>query len=47
MFVEMSIDSKKRRKALLLHYTGDEVFYIYQILQNTGDEVATMRPRLP
>ena len=38
LFVGMNIDSKKRRKALLLHYSGDEVFDIYQTLQNAGDE---------
>lgn len=34
----MNIDSRKRRKALLLHYSRDEVFDIYQTLKNTGDE---------
>ena len=38
LYVGMNIDSKKRRKALLLHYSGDEVFDIYQTFQNTGDE---------
>ncbi|MCG8094404.1 MAG: DDE-type integrase/transposase/recombinase [Candidatus Thiodiazotropha endolucinida] len=38
LFVGMNIDSRKRRKALLLHYSGDEVFDIYQTLDNTGDE---------
>ena len=34
----MNIDSRKRKKALLLHYAGDEVFEIYGTLDNTGDE---------
>lgn len=38
LFVGMSIESKKRRKALLIHYAGDDVFDIYQTLENTGDE---------
>ncbi|MCG8046729.1 MAG: hypothetical protein N0E48_14005, partial [Candidatus Thiodiazotropha endolucinida] len=38
LFVGMNIDSKKRRKALLLHYAGDDVFDVYQTLPNTGDE---------
>ena len=29
LFVAMNIDSRKRKKALLLHYAGDEVFEIY------------------
>ena len=28
----------KGKKALLLHYAGDEVFEIYGTLDNTGDE---------
>ncbi|XP_052814002.1 uncharacterized protein K02A2.6-like [Mya arenaria] len=36
LFTGLSIDSKKRRKALLLHYAGDEVFEIYETL-NLGD----------
>ena len=34
----MNIDSQKMKKALLLHYAGDEVFEIYGTLDNTGDE---------
>jgi len=32
LFVGMNIDAKKRRKALLLHYAGDEVYDIYETL---------------
>jgi len=32
LFVGLNIDSKKRRKALLLHYAGDEVYDIYETL---------------
>ena len=38
LFVGMNIESRKRRKALLLHYSGDDVFDIYQTLSDTGDE---------
>ncbi len=38
MFVGMSVESKKRRKALLLHYSGDEVFEIHDTLPNTGGD---------
>lgn len=30
LFTGLNIDSKKRRKALLLHYIGDEVLEIYR-----------------
>ena len=30
MFTGLAIDSKKRKKALLLHYAGDDVFDIYE-----------------
>ena len=36
LFTGLTIESKKRRKALLLHYAGDEVFEIYETL-NLGD----------
>ena len=35
---EWTLTVKKQCKALLLHYSGDEVFDIYQTFQNTGDE---------
>ena len=38
LFVAMTIDSCKRKKALLLHIAGDEVFEIYDMLDNTGDK---------
>ena len=38
LFVGMNIDKNKRKKALLLHYSGDEVFEIYETL-NLGDKV--------
>ncbi len=37
MFVGMSVESKKRKKALRLHYAGDEVF-IHDTLPDTGGE---------
>ncbi|MES9884606.1 MAG: hypothetical protein ABW185_27490, partial [Sedimenticola sp.] len=38
MFIGMAIDNKKRKKALLLHYAGDEVFEIHDTLPDTGDD---------
>ncbi len=38
MFIGMAIDNKKRKKALLLHYAGDEVFEIHDTLADTGDD---------
>lgn len=38
LFVAMNVDSNKRKKALLLHYAGDEVFEIHQTLPDTGNE---------
>ena len=34
----MSIYAKKRKKALLLHYAGNEVFKIYETLNLAADE---------
>ena len=44
LFVGMNIDSKKRKKALLLHYAGDEVFDIYETLE-LGEIPTTTRRR--
>ncbi|XP_066941051.1 uncharacterized protein [Macrobrachium rosenbergii] len=38
LFVACTIDSRKRKKALLLHYAGDEVFEIYETLGLIGDD---------
>ena len=38
LFVGPNIDSKKRRKALLLHYAGEEVFEIYQTFELHTDD---------
>ena len=39
LFVGMNIDSKKRKKALLLHYAGPDVFTIYETLGlDTADD---------
>lgn len=38
LFVAMNVDSNKRKKALLLHYAGDEVFEIHETLPNTGTD---------
>ena len=36
--LDMAIDAKKREKALLLHYAGDEVFEIYETSNLGADE---------
>ena len=38
LFVGLNIDSKKRKKALLLHYSGDDVFKIYETLNLGADD---------
>ena len=38
MFTGLAIDSKKRKKALLLHYAGDDVFDIYETLNLDGND---------
>ncbi|KAK3083972.1 hypothetical protein FSP39_006106 [Pinctada imbricata] len=38
LFVAMDISSKKRKKALLLHYAGEDVFDIHQTLPDTSAE---------
>ena len=38
MFVGLNIDSKKRKKALLLHYSGDDVYEIYETLNLGADD---------
>ena len=38
LFVGLNVETKKRRKALLLHYAGDEVYEIYETLDlNNSD----------
>ena len=37
LFIGLNIEAKKRRKALLLHYAGDQVYEIYETL-NLGDD---------
>lgn len=34
----MNIDSRKRKKALLLHYAGDQVFEVYETLGLNNDD---------
>ena len=38
LFVGLNIDSKKRKKTLLLQYLGDEVFEIYKTLRLGADD---------
>ena len=38
LFTGLSIESKKRKKALLLHYAGDDVFDIYETLNLANND---------
>ena len=38
MLIACNVESRKRKKALLLHYAGDEVFEIYETLGLSDDE---------
>ena len=38
LFTGLNITSKKRKKALLLHYSGDDVYEIYDTLNLGADE---------
>ena len=38
LFVALDMEARKRKKALFLHYAGDEVFDIYDTLGLSGDK---------
>ena len=46
LFVAMNISHKKRQRALLLHYAGDEVYDIFETLEGTGDDFETAKDKL-
>lgn len=42
----MDIKDKKRQRALLLHYAGEEVNEIFETLTDTGEDYATAKGKL-
>ena len=38
LFIGLNIENRKRKKALLLHYSGDEVYDIYETLNLGADD---------
>ena len=46
LFIAADITDTKHQRALLLHYGGQEVYHIYETLENTGDDFATLKTRL-
>lgn len=38
LFVALNISDKRRKRALLLHYAGEEVQDIFDTLENTGNQ---------
>ena len=41
LLVGMDVKDKKRQRALLLHYAGEDVNDIFETLTDTGDDYAT------
>ena len=46
LFVAADIKGKKRQRALLLHYAGEEASEIFDSLLETGDNYATPNEKL-
>ena len=46
LLIGMDIKDKKRQRALLLHYAGEEVNEIFETLTNTGDDYAGAKGKL-
>ena len=46
LFVAAAIADKKRQRALLLYYAGEEVCEIFETLVDTGDDFATAKEKL-
>ena len=45
-FVAAAIIDKKRQRALLLYYAGEEVSEIFETLEDKGDDFATAKEKL-
>ena len=46
LLVGMGVKDKKRQRALLLHYVGEDVSDIFETLSDTGDDYATAVTKL-
>jgi len=46
LFVAAAISDKKRQRALLLYYAGEEVSKIFDTLPDTGDDFETAKTKL-
>ena len=46
LFVAAAIEDVKRQRALLLHFGGQEIYDIYETLDNTGDDFETLKGKL-
>ena len=46
LFVAAAISDKKRQRALLLYYAGEEVYEIFDTLPDTGDDFETAKTKL-
>ena len=46
LLVGMDVKDKKRQRALLLHYAGEDVNDIFETLSDTGDDYATAVKKL-
>jgi hypothetical protein len=47
LFIGLDVKDKKRQRALLLHYAGEDVSEIFDTLEGTGKDFATAKQRLP
>ena len=46
MLVGMNVKYKKRQRALLLHYAGEDISDIFEVLSDTADDYATAATKL-
>jgi hypothetical protein len=46
LFIGLDVKDKKRQRALLLHYAGEDVSEIFDTLEGTGEDFATAKQRL-
>ena len=46
LFVAAAITDKKRQRALLLYYAGEEACEIFETLVDTGDDFTTAKEKL-
>lgn len=46
LFIGMDLKDKKRQRALLLHYAGEDVSEIFDTLTETGEDYASAKKKL-